>query len=156
MDNQAVAERFLRLVSEEPNSGCWLWLGCTDPKGYGHFRLNGSICKAHRVAYELFVGPIPFGLQLDHLCRVKGCVNPAHLEAVTNSENQRRTRGRRPLWGLAAIEAKRTHCPQGHPYSESNTYRWRRQRRCRECNRLQAQKQRRKGKATCLTHDISR
>ena len=79
---------------------------------------------AHRVAYELQVGPIPVGLQLDHLCRVRSCVNPAHLEPVTSAENTRR-----------GLRAMKTHCPQGHPYAGENLLiRPTGQRRCRTCH----------------------
>ncbi len=72
----------------EPNSGCWLWAGFIHPKnGYGSYRMNGRTCGAHRASYELHVGPIPDGYDLDHLCRVRSCVNPSHLEPVTRREN---------------------------------------------------------------------
>lgn len=71
---------------------CWLWLGARHNQGYGHFRLNGKIEKAHRVSYRFVVGDIPKGLQLDHLCKNVACVNPYHLEPVTNRENTSRGR----------------------------------------------------------------
>lgn len=88
-------ERFWPKVYEAP-SGCWLWASTLNRKGYGTIRAGGSAPKrflAHRVAYQLVVGAIPAGLQLDHLCRVRHCVNPAHLEAVTARENLRRGMG---------------------------------------------------------------
>lgn len=90
---------------------CWLWIGVTNHRGYGQFGKSGS---AHRFAYELLVGPIPEGLELDHLCRVRACVRPDHLEAVTHQENLRRGDNH---------QRSKTHCPQGHPYDEANTYR---------------------------------
>lgn len=69
---------------------CWLWLGSKSSYGYGIYVLNGKSIPAHRYAYERFNGPIPKGLQIDHLCRVKNCVNPTHLEVVTQLENIRR------------------------------------------------------------------
>lgn len=69
---------------------CWLWIGTVDRWGYGQMKWQGRRPGSHRVAYELLVGPIPEGLTLDHLCRVPGCVNPAHLEPVTQAENNRR------------------------------------------------------------------
>lgn len=114
----------------EPNSGCWLWSGALDPCGYGRIARNGKEQKAHRVSYYLAKGPIPDGLELDHLCRVRACVNPDHLEAVTHKVNAQR--------GLAgAYLAERTHCPQGHPYDEENTYLWGPEKRWRKCRKCQ-------------------
>ncbi|MFD7016051.1 HNH endonuclease signature motif containing protein [Streptomyces sp. NPDC059928] len=84
------------------------------------------------MAYELLVGPIPAGLHLDHLCRVRRCVNPAHLEAVTCAENLRRGTS------FAAVNSAKTECVHGHPFDEENTYFSRRQRDCRTCRRLRA------------------
>ena len=112
---------------------CWLWQGVTS-NGYGRFPVKRDgkprYLLAHRVAYEELVGPIPEGLQLDHLCRVHSCVNPDHLEAVTGSENcLRGLLGRLRVW--------KTHCPHGHPYDEVNTYVGPSGRRdCRACNRI--------------------
>lgn len=117
------SERFMSMVAKCPNRGCWLWTGAKK-QGYGYFydgsRANdrGPNHRAHRWIYEHLVGPIPDGLQLDHLCRVRHCVNPAHLEPVTAGENIRRG-----LTG-AALAARRlamTHCLNGHPYSPDNT-----------------------------------
>jgi hypothetical protein len=94
---------------------CWLWEGYTDPAGYGHARVEGKVVAVHRAAYEAVKGPIPPDLEIDHLCRVRNCYNPAHLEAVTHAENVRRGRGGEH-W------AAKTHCPQGHPYEGYNLY----------------------------------
>ena len=102
---------------------CWLWTGSINNKGYG--RLSGVY--AHRAAYELLVGPIPEGKELDHLCRVTHCVNPEHLEPVTHRENL--LRGKSP----AAIQAKITHCLQGHAYEGVNLYVRLGKRHCRKC-----------------------
>lgn len=114
-----------------PDTGCWLWTGGRSKNGYGAFRVDGRQGGAHRVAYALFVGPIPAGAELDHVyewgCRHRHCVNPNHLEAVTPEENQRRS---------AVTPAGRTHCPQGHPYDDENTCHTRAGRRkCRACGR---------------------
>lgn len=105
--------------------GCWEWTAALQSSGYGCTGIgNRRVGLAHRVAYELLVGPIPAGLQIDHLCRNKRCVNPAHLEPVTASENQRRAR------------SLITHCPKGHEYTPENTVIVHgRQRNCRECTR---------------------
>ncbi|WP_390623415.1 HNH endonuclease signature motif containing protein [Subtercola endophyticus] len=122
-------------------SGCWLWSAAIKENGYGTFGIGPAVASfqyyAHRVSYEINIGPIPDGLQIDHLCRVRSCVNPAHLEPVTNAENnQRRT-------------ALITHCPRGHEYTDANTYVWRGARFCRECSRLKEQRARdRVGHAT--------
>jgi hypothetical protein len=90
-------DRFYRYVSPEPNSGCWLWTGFVSHSGYGQLGVGSMkdstrrIAVAHRVAHELFKGPIADGLEVDHLCRVRSCVNPEHLEAVTPSINVRRS-----------------------------------------------------------------
>ena len=110
--------RFFAKVIRINDSSCWEWIGgCAN--GYGSFFFNGRHIKAHRFAYELFVGEIPPHLEIDHLCRNRRCVNPTHLEPVTRSENIRR--GLLPDIGRQYQESK-THCPQGHPYNEANTY----------------------------------
>jgi IS5 family transposase len=93
---------------------CWEWTG-GKTLGYGTFWVaKGTRVKAHRFAYEWLVGPVPEGLSLDHLCRNRGCVNPAHLEPVTHRENVLRGEGR------SAVNARKTHCKNGHPYSGDN------------------------------------
>jgi len=77
----------LNKISPEPNSGCWLYLGALQRNGYARIRFNGKTVIAHRVSYTIFKGEIPAGLELDHLCRVRCCVNPDHLEVVSRSIN---------------------------------------------------------------------
>jgi hypothetical protein len=98
----------------EPMSGCWLWLGCTTRVGYGRVWVRDRLTTAHRFAYERWVGPISEGLQVDHLCRQRCCVNPEHLEAVTARENT--LRGTAP----AAANARKVLCKNGHPLSGPN------------------------------------
>ncbi len=116
--------------------GCWLWLGYLIRRGYGRVSLDGKMKLAHRVVYEILHGPIPPGLECDHLCRVRACVNPDHIEPVTPSEN-----AKRGLVGLNpnshAHNVNKIHCPYGHPYNYSNTYITRGgKRQCRTCKRM--------------------
>lgn len=111
---EAPAARLDSLI--EKSDGCWLWLGDHDARGYGRITHKGKARKAHRVVYEAVAGPIPDGLVLDHLCRNHGCVNPAHLEPVTNRTNVVE-RGHT----VTAANAAKTHCRQGHEYTPENT-----------------------------------
>ena len=125
--NPATLARFEAKVEKTPT--CWLWTAATTD-GYGQLGANGKVRYAHRLAYEHFVGPIPEGMQLDHLCRTRRCVNPEHLEAVTGGENF--LRGNAP----AAINARRTTCSRNHAFTPENTGRRPCGRRyCRTCKR---------------------
>ncbi len=116
MKTESNLTRLYRWFIPEPNSGCWLWFGSTGHNGYGRLWENteNRLRAAHRISYEFFIGPVPDGLVLDHLCRVRCCVNPAHLEPVTNEENIRRGQAGSNMSG-------KTHCRQGHPYDHLNT-----------------------------------
>ena len=120
-----------KVIFPEDLTQCWLWSAYVSRSGYGwftpFFRSNPQC--AHRYAYELLVGRIPAGLHIDHLCRVRNCVNPDHLEAVTSKENILRG------IGVTAQNARKTHCPQGHPYSGANLkINLRGYRKCRLCD----------------------
>lgn len=133
-------ERFMSHVEKVTESGCWIWMASIGSGGYGKFGVGarpgkklsqGSVSRAaHQVAYELMFGPIPEGMDLDHLCRVRCCVNPQHLEPVTHQENCRR--------GIAAEVATarnraKTHCPRGHEYTPENTFVTQGGRKCKAC-----------------------
>jgi hypothetical protein len=125
----SMPERFWQKVDVSP-SGCWLWTGYTFRGGYAGIQWNGKTSLAHRVAYESLIGKIPDGLHTDHLCRIRHCVNPSHLEPVTCAENLLRGDT------LNARNANKTHCLNGHPFSHGNTYVTRDgKRQCRECGR---------------------
>lgn len=118
-------------IMPEPMSGCWIWTGSLSFNGYGRKRAplpnpTANVVAVHREVYKMLVGPIPDGKQLDHLCRIRSCCNPSHLEPVTCQENIRR--------GTKNQYTKATCCPQGHPYSGENlvTY-FKNGRECRLC-----------------------
>ena len=95
---QGPEERFDTKYIVDENTGCWQWIGAIDDSGYGEFGLNKKIVYAHRYSWELEHGPIPEGLQIDHLCRNRACVNPVHMELVTTQENTRRGARRGRPW----------------------------------------------------------
>lgn len=119
-------ERFWSHVDR--TGDCWEWTAYRDRDGYGITNAAAfGTPRAHRVAYALLIGPIPDGMQLDHLCRNRSCVNPDHLEPVTNRENQRR--------GVTVSSANsvKTHCPRGHALEGDNLIPYRLERGMREC-----------------------
>lgn len=133
-------ERRLRKTDD----GCWIWTGATYPGGYGSVWVGsrrdgtGKGHRVHRLAYTALVGPIPHGLELDHLCRNPSCANPAHLEPVTHKENLRR--GRSPVASRIDHVQRTNTCAHGHAYTEANTRYEKGGKWCRECNRLAGSK----------------
>lgn len=120
----SAAERFWAKVDGGDVTTCWVW-GATTSNGYGKFRGEAGLVNAHKWAYEAMIGPVPDGLHLDHLCRVRACVNPWHLDPVTPLVNVRRS----PI-----THGNETHCPEGHPYAGENLRRYAGRRYCRTCS----------------------
>lgn len=114
--DQRLPDLFWKKVSVDAATGCWLWTGSPNSHGYGRLKLRRRELYAHRAAYTFLVGPIPAGLGLDHLCRVRHCVKPQHLQTVTQRVNV--LRGSSP----AARHARKTHCLRGHPFEPPNLY----------------------------------
>lgn len=145
-------DRFAAKVQVDPVTGCWRWTGKLMPNGYGVFSAAEQRDYAHRVSYEMHIGPIPVGMEIDHLCHTndpschegddcphRSCVNPDHLEPVTHRVNCLRGRG------FAAVAARKTHCLRGHEYTPGNTYvKPNGTRRCRTCQRSTSMKSYRK------------
>ena len=128
-------------------TGCWMWTRFVDRTGYGHAydRDARRTTRAHRLVYEVFNGPIHRDLEIDHLCRFRSCVNPAHLEAVPRIENQRR--GMTP----AQVLGRRTTCNYGHPFDATNTVirKSNGQRMCKICRRREHREFRARRRARC-------
>lgn len=127
----ALRERFLNKVVIKNQMDCWAWWGARDKKGYGRFRVGKRMHPAHRVAYELFRGPIQPGMTLDHTCRNTSCVNPWHMDQTTVRDNVRR-----------GSNSLKKECPKGHDYDEENTLRRRGKRECRMCERARSRRRR--------------
>jgi len=142
-------QRFYDLADRSHPEGCWPWRGHVTKKGYGLFWAGydlGRLKAAHRFAYALLRGTIPKGATIDHLCRNRSCVNPDHLEPVTNRENVRRG------FGPSAVNARKTHCIHGHEFTRENTYIVvsKGARYCRECANVNAARYRAKRRAITL------
>lgn len=138
MDEKHLVRFFSKI--EQNENGCWVWQGATGGSGkhrYGTLSNNGKLTLAHRLSYEHFIGPIPEGLNIDHLCQNKLCVNPGHLEPVTQHTNLHRSPNT-----LNAQNAALTHCKSGHLLSGDNVRFYRSQRVCRACKKEWVQQKR--------------
>ncbi len=126
-----IEARFWSKVDKEASNGCWLWTASVRPQGagYGQVRIAGKLLYAHRVAYELVRGRVPNGLVLDHVCKQTRCVNPSHLEAVTQRTNLLRGDG------YCGTNSRKTHCPQGHALVAGNLVKGRKHRSCLTCQK---------------------
>lgn len=151
--DKRLPQRFWDKVSVNEETGCWEWTAYCNKNGYGTFKLGTLSCLSRRVAYEHLVRKVDSPLQLDHLCRVRRCCNPVHLEPVTCAENVRRSplisenakvRVRAAIAASAAVRARKTHCPQGHPYDEANTYMYGNSRMCKQCATLNYERNKQK------------
>lgn len=126
----SVEQRLNRGIKIDPLTQCWIWKKSREKDGYGVVSLpGGTVGKAHRVSWEFRHGPIPAGLEIDHLCRVRECCNPDHLEATTHKENTLRG------YGVMALKARRDSCIHGHTYTSENTHTVKGARKCRTCDR---------------------
>jgi hypothetical protein len=140
MDNRTALERFVCKI-EFTENGCWNWTASLS-RGYGRFTVNGKNIYAHRWSYQQTNGEIPEGMVLDHLCSNRRCVNPEHLEVVTQSENLSRSK---TTW--YSLNKAKTHCVNGHPFDKVNTQIQKGgRRRCRECGRIRSIYYRERGK----------
>jgi hypothetical protein len=122
---RGLIDRFTEKIAEpfDAHNECWIWTGWKNLKGYGQFWLNGGDVPSQRVAHELFIGPIPEGYHVDHICKNRACVRPDHLQVLTHFENSGQAR------------RDKTHCLNGHEFSESNTYVFNGMRHCKTCVR---------------------
>lgn len=128
MDKEYLDRHFWPKVRK--SDGCWEWTGATNGVGYGQLNVKGKRWSAHRISYEIHIGAIPQGLLVRHRCDNRPCVRPDHLELGTHVDNARDMveRGR-----VNSHRGDRTHCPNGHPFDEDNTYWWNGARQCRAC-----------------------
>lgn len=150
---QPLKQRILNLVHRKNNKECWEWQGNKNALGYGRLTVGSrrddtrKTREAHRVSYEAFIGLVPEGKVLDHLCRNPSCANPYHLEPVTAVENIRRG-------NAGKIHRDKTHCPQGHEYSTNNLYKssTKNGRNCKACMKTRSKERYWASRRVTLSH----
>ena len=146
MNHHTAVQVIFRKTETDPVLGCWIWQGKPMSNGYGVICVEGKVSLAHRTSYEVLKGSIPRGLQIDHICRVRMCVNPDHLRCVTITENVLCGEG------LTAQNSRKTHCSEGHLFSPENTGIYvrkngRPKRYCRQCENARTRRSRGKLKS---------
>jgi len=129
MIDEKTVRRFWSRVDRRGEEECWHWSGPLNGKGYGQVQVNGTTTGVHRLSYMIHKGDIAPGLVIDHQCRTRNCVNPAHLRAVTPRINALENNV-----GLTATNARKTHCYNGHPFTPENTISDQGARRCKQCH----------------------
>ena len=134
-EEEQVVERFWAKVDKRSPAECWPWTASKFPNGYGHFHAHKGIgMGAHRFSFAIANGEIEKGLVVDHICNRPDCVNPDHLQAISQRENVLRGSG------LSAMNATKSACKMGHPFDEKNTYRFAGKRECRMCRSAAAKR----------------
>jgi hypothetical protein len=126
---ELLTQRYRKRIQIDPTTGCWLWQGAKTSKGRGCVLLHGQTVTTHKLFFILFIGPIPDGFEVHHKCNVAHCCNPEHLVLKTRLEHRRLHPDRRSFNG------EKTHCLNGHPFSEQNTYVWGGSRGCKLCRK---------------------
>jgi len=142
LNDVRLPKRFWAKVRLDPSTGCWLWTAGKDWDGYGMFWIDGATVRAPGVAFKALRGPVPAGLQIDHLCRVRACVNPLHLEAVSGRTNTLRGET------LPAENLRKTHCINGHEFTGTNLgmRKGRAGRYCKICSQVYGSRSRARGR----------
>src|SRR6516162_1404227 len=119
MNINDVPQRYRKRIQIDPETGCWLWMGCKSKRGYVYIGFFGRNFLCHRFIFELLIGSVPQGFELHHKCKIRHCVNPDHLDVVTRLQHK--------------TQHHITHCKKGHELTPENTFTWKHVRKCRIC-----------------------